>query len=628
MNEPRSITWLDRTTAKVASAVALPVCAALTATGLRKTPDPWRRTLGVGLRSEGSKFVLSAFGLHVPPGPEPFVDLAGVSEFETNLLIAFAKFLDDEPDARFALSRSPHCDERVRTDHVDVALGQFNPNGKLAHLTFWLDPRKAVSVDRKSAKDIEVAVVRAYNHTHAQPEIARGEHVLEHLEGTGEHGERIMSSVLVSVEGDPDTFFTGDRFAAPDFRLRRSLPLGFMSLVVRRVGRHEIDCWLQLHHVAADGVPMQELMTRLQRAWPPETPFVFPNESLPRVQQASMPGERELWQAHDFLDFQSLLEIRKTLNNAPLAAVFLWQLAKQPEFAGVRFALAIDVPAATGVERSVDLVSLRPADFGDRFDEFRKSFRSIVEAGRERRSTTYLAMRQIAQLPAKLAHEMVRTHPDLSAQTFGTVGVTILKDANVFLAPMSDIGFDGGFLALGNVALPTNRGARVGCVSVKGTAEQVNQYLAVLRRMLAGSASGISEYSFIRSFGGRTRCAKVGVRVTRQADQHGVIQSIDNNVSREAGEVNMKSEPSWVTAAMYGATEAVEIASRSGTRKEHYFIEIVKVVGTLLDTTDDAVRCAATIATWRNILPGSSDLTVEFDEDSNEWKIKFPPTQR
>jgi hypothetical protein len=485
MNTVREVSWLDRTGAKLASAVAFPVCAALAATGLRKCPDPWRRTLGVGLRGEGCKFVLSAFGLQLPPGLEPAVDLANLSEFETRLLLAFARFLDDEPDARFALARSAHCDERVRTDHVDVALGQFTPNGKLAHLTFWLDPRKPSGVDRARSKEIEAAVVRAYNHTHAQPEVQRGEHTLEHLEGTGEHGERIMSSCLVSVEGDPETFFTGDRFTAPDFRLRRSLALGFMNLVVRRIGRHEIDCWLQLHHVAADGAPMQEMLTRLERIWPAEHAVTFPTESALRVQQVSMPTEREQWQGYDFVDLQPLLRQGATLGDAPFIALLVWRLAQQPEFAGVRFAIAVDVPAAEGAERAVDLISIRPADFGDHFGEFSRSLRLLIDAARARSSPTYHAMRQVAQLPARLAREMVRTHADWSAQTFGTVGITILRDAKAFLAPMADLGFDGGFIAIGSHALPTMDGDRVASVCVKGSAEQANTYLNVLRRAMA-----------------------------------------------------------------------------------------------------------------------------------------------
>src|ERR1700676_5110555 len=65
---------------------------------LLREPDPWRRTVGTGLRSEASKFALSAFGARSPvltsenlPGDEP------------HFTRSFAAFLQAEPSARFAL---------------------------------------------------------------------------------------------------------------------------------------------------------------------------------------------------------------------------------------------------------------------------------------------------------------------------------------------------------------------------------------------------------------------------------------------------------------------------------------------------------------------------------------------
>jgi hypothetical protein len=369
---------------------------------------------------------------------------------------------------------------------------------------------------------------------------------------------------------------------------------------------------------------MQELLNRLERAWAPTSPTVFPCETSSGPQQVSMPGERELWQKHDFLDFQPLLNMRATLGDAPLTALLLWQLAKQPEFAGTRFALAIDVPAKDGAERAVDLVSIRPADFGDRCADYCKAFQAIVEDARQRRSATWKAMHQIAQLPAGLAREMVRTHPELSAETFGTVGVSILRDAKVFLAPMSDLAFDGGFLAIGNVALPTKDARRVACVSVKGTAEQANTYLAVLRRVLEAGETAPSGFRFVQMLGGRGCSAEVAVKVSRQDDNSGVVENIGADVNRDAGEVNMQTGTSWVVAAIDGASEALDYAHRSGKLKDYYLVEIVKVVGKHMDTTDDAVKCAAALATWQHILPGNGELTAVFDAAANQWKIQYP----
>jgi hypothetical protein len=52
----------------------------------------------------------------------------------------------------------------------------------------------------------------------------------------------------------------------------------------------------------------------------------------------------------------------------PLGTLFLWQLAHQPEFEGVKFATAVDVPAHKTGARGVDLVPIRPADYNSAYD--------------------------------------------------------------------------------------------------------------------------------------------------------------------------------------------------------------------------------------------------------------------
>jgi hypothetical protein len=50
------------------SVIAFLISILLIKLGLRREPDAWRRTVGVGLRSEGSKFGLSAFGVRASGG--------------------------------------------------------------------------------------------------------------------------------------------------------------------------------------------------------------------------------------------------------------------------------------------------------------------------------------------------------------------------------------------------------------------------------------------------------------------------------------------------------------------------------------------------------------------------------
>jgi hypothetical protein len=80
---------------------------------------------------------------------------------------------------------------------------------------------------------------------------------------------------------------------------------------------------------------------------------------------------------------------------------------------------------------------------------------------------------------------MLEGNPKRVADTFGSVGLSVLKDAKVFVAPFADVGFPGGFIAVGGVGQPTASGRTVGAVHVKGTREQAAAYPEVFRRALA-----------------------------------------------------------------------------------------------------------------------------------------------
>ena len=51
---------------------------------------------------------------------------------------------------------------------------------------------------------------------------------------------------------------------------------------------------------------------------------------------------------------------------------------------------------------------------------------------------------------------------------FGTLCVTIVRQARVFIAPMTDLGLSHGFFAIGSARLPSGTGTPVTSVSVKG----------------------------------------------------------------------------------------------------------------------------------------------------------------
>ena len=91
----------------------------------------------------------------------------------------------------------------------------------------------------------------------------------------------------------------------------------------------------------------------------------------------------------------------------------------------------------------------------------------------------------MALLPAGLQIRSIRNHLGIVNETYGTIGLTVLRDAKVFVAPISDVGFDDGFIAAGSMLLPAADGRFVGAVTVKGPAEKVRAYPPAIRRAVA-----------------------------------------------------------------------------------------------------------------------------------------------
>jgi hypothetical protein len=206
--------------------------------------------------------------------------------------------------------------------------------------------------------------------------------------------------------------------------------------------------------------------------------------------------DRQLCQIVDFVNFTPLLAWREAMNRryheriggiAPAVCVLLWQLARQPEFAGRKFSTAVDVPAAPPLARAVAMVGIRPADYHAKpegFVDFVRDYLQLLERARARSTEGWRLTRQLALLPPWLATKALAIDSERGRRIFGTVGVSMLKEARVFSAPMEDAGWYEGFLAVGNLSLPSRGGGTVAAITARGSAETVRRYPDVIRRAI------------------------------------------------------------------------------------------------------------------------------------------------
>jgi hypothetical protein len=262
-------------------------------------------------------------------------------------------------------------------------------------------------------------------------------------------------------------------------------------------GGRTADVWMQVHHAAADGAAMGEFLGRLTRALGVGESVAFPSPEDWRPHAEPVPwhrpGDRPIEHVLDFLEFELLLAWRKQVNErrasrgaapATIGAVLVWHLSRHHHFRAKKFAVTVDIPATPREPRCVDLVVTRPSSFEDIdacFDDFNRQ----ISACRARASPTRRAMQAMALLSPRTAMSLLRMNAERTRETFGTVGLSLLRESDVFLAPMSDPGFDDGFLAIGRMDLPCAGGRTVGAASIKGDPGKPAQLLAALRDTLA-----------------------------------------------------------------------------------------------------------------------------------------------
>ena len=503
---------------KVISSISFLISILLIKLRLCPEPDPWRRTVSVGLRSEASKFGLSAFALRaIQYGADK--QLSGDEERQ-RIAERLARFLQTEPIAHFTLRHHRFCSYRVANPFGDLVVAYFSPSGELRRIAPVLDDRHPIAIKASDRREIDFLILGEYNRTRQLPEHSRIRvFIRKVMKGcisvskpaaarplASAYAKRILNGSCVSFE--TGTMDPAKRFDPPDFRIRRIVGAGFLNIVCRRASDKATDIWMQVHHTGGDGVPIQELLTRLENAWGSVPGVLFPNDTgVPPKILPCYAGtqERRLQLLTDYIDFSPFLRIREDLKKQlaeegiealPLGALFLWCLAHQPEFQGAKFATAVDVPPNKIVARGVDLVAICPADYMDRcgFAAYLRSFNQLIVDARNRCTQSYQAMRGLALLPPIIAWTALRLNSSASRKTFGTVGISIVKDAKVVVGTMADQGFDGGFILIGNMSLPCANGGTSASVSVKGDYEAIRGYPMAIRRAIQ-AAPRLSTYS-------------------------------------------------------------------------------------------------------------------------------------
>src|ERR1043165_8898830 len=247
------------------------------------------------------------------------------------------------------------------------------------------------------------------------------------------------------------------------------------------------DLWVRVDHVAADGVPVQDMLGRLEATFGVAELVEYPAPSEV-IDGGESDLDSELAEAQVFVDFGPLLAWRKKENSRisepmTVSAAMVWRLGNHPAFAPLHIGSTVEVEALDGLKQGVGVVVMRPADYRAPrgLSDYVRDFNARIRLTRGRASTSCKTLDAAAHLPPTLARVLLRHALERDPRAFGTMALTIIKDAKVFGAPIAEFGHPHGFVAVGSVALPTKDGRRVGCVTMKGPANVIARYPALIQ---------------------------------------------------------------------------------------------------------------------------------------------------
>ena len=279
--------------------------------------------MGILLRGEDTKFVLSALGIDVWHGiPRP--TQPGVEASEDCFSKRLDEFFAGEPDVHLCIRRGTAEDRAEACDEASYTLGFEAP-----------------------------ARVRTGSCTPQSGAVTIGHIACE----TGPQHRSSMSCVA-------------------------------------SIATAAADVWVRVNHVGGDGVPVQEVMTRLAAAFGASKDLCYPTAQVFEPCSSPKPcaGRPELAEVTAFIDFAPLQAWRRRENARlpepmTVCAAILWCLARHEALAGLHMGTTADVAAIDGMGRGVGLIVVRPADYFDRSDglaEYVRDFNRELALSRRR----------------------------------------------------------------------------------------------------------------------------------------------------------------------------------------------------------------------------------------------------
>ena len=124
----------------------------------------------------------------------------------------------------------------------------------------------------------------------------------------------------------------------------------------------------------------------------------------------------------------------------------------------------------------------------------------------------------------------------------------------------------------------------------------------------------IYSYTFLKTKSNKVYFARITIDICEEDNL-----DISTSIISEYSNSNPKTHPEWFSAVQDGLYSVIEHCSNYGEVLNKN-IRILGVIGSDVDTTVGAVKCAASMVLWKAIGKNTNELSVGFNCD---WTVKY-----
>ena len=181
---------------------------------------------------------------------------------------------------------------------------------------------------------------------------------------------------------------------------------------------------------------------------------------------------------------------------ATVAGMIIWGMAQHRFFRNGKmlFPVDTDLEGRNPAERELSLVFIRAGRYFDRnnplswFINFQKEFNRRLWRTRRGESESYELLELYSMIHPLFYQIGHRLMPEAMSEFVGSMGISILRDSEIFISPLSDLQING-FMTISNLTQPTEDGKTAGAVCACGTRDQIRFYREAMENLAAGYRS-------------------------------------------------------------------------------------------------------------------------------------------